>query len=164
MHIERTLRKTRSVPMTPLVDVVFLLLVFFMLSTSFVRSRSLELMLPQADGSPSVRNAESEIIQVFVASDGSIFMGEEQVNEEQLVAQLKAKVAEDANTAIILLNGPDVAVQQLVSTVDHIYIAGVSNLSVASWKPEVIETQPVMVIGDSQKLSTPPSDEVDYGN
>ena len=137
MHIEREARKARQVPMTPLIDVVFLLLVFFMLSSTFTRSESLELMLPQASGGGT--GEEGRLLQVFVARDGSTYIGRKLVNEELLIKTLRNTLQKFPDIGVLLLSGPRVSVQQIVTVMDHIYMAGSTNLSVASWEPEQVE-------------------------
>lgn len=161
MHIEREARKVRQVPMTPLIDVVFLLLVFFMLSSSFVRSESLELSLPQASGGGSA--GDGRLLQVYVAQDGSLYLGRRAVNEEQLVSTLRRTIRQFPDVGILLLSGPRVSVQQLVSVMDHIYMAGSTNLSVASWEPEEVKANNT---GAPVPLATPAatSPEAPHGN
>lgn len=139
MHIEREARKARQVPLTPLIDVVFLLLVFFMLSSTFVRSESLELMLPQASGGGSAN--EGRLLQVYVARDGSLYLGRKAVNEQQLVSNLRNALQQFPDAGVLLLSGPRVSVQQIVSVMDYIYMAGSTNLSVAAWEPEKVSLQ-----------------------
>ena len=136
MHIEREARKARQVPLTPLIDVVFLLLVFFMVSSTFTRTESLELMLPPATGGGA--SEEGRLLQVFIARDGSIYLGRRAVNKEQLVQTLKNTFIKFPDVGVLLLSGPRVSVQQIITVMDHIYMAGSKNLSVASWEPEKI--------------------------
>ncbi len=152
MQIEREARKARQVPLTPLIDVVFLLLVFFMLSSTFVRTESLELMLPQASGGGSA--GEGRLLQVYVARDGSTYLGRRLMNEEVLVKTLRNTIQKFPDVGVLLLSGPRVSVQQLVSVMDHIYQAGSTNLSVASWEPEKVEQAP------AAPIDTPISKEV----
>jgi len=136
MQIEREARKARQVPLTPLIDVVFLLLVFFMLSSTFVRTESLELMLPQAAGGGAAD--EGRLLQVYVASDGSMYLGRKSVNEQSLVKNLANALQKYPEAGVLLLSGPRVSVQQMVRVMDHIYLAGSTNLSVAAWEPEKV--------------------------
>ncbi len=139
MHIEREARKVKQVPLTPLIDVVFLLLVFFMLSSTFTRTESLELMLPKASSGQVA--SEGQLLQVYVSQDGSIFLGREKVNETELVKRLSNTFKLYPDSGILLLSGPRVSVQQLVGVMDHIYLAGSTNLSVAAWEPDKVEAQ-----------------------
>lgn len=139
MQFEREARKARSVPMTPLIDVVFLLLIFFMLSTSFDRNESLELNLPGAAGEGMAN--EGKLLQVFVSSDDKVYVGRRPVEKNQLVPVLKKTLEQYPEIGVLLLSGPRVSVQQLISVMDNIYLAGSTNLSVASWEPEEVKQQ-----------------------
>ena len=149
MQIERESRKTRQVPLTPLIDVVFLLLVFFMVSSTFVRSESLELMLPQASAGGSA--VEGKLLQVYVSHDGSLYLGRKPVNEETLIKTLRKTIEKFPDVGVLLLSGPRVSVQQLVTAMDHIYMAGSTNLSVASWEPEQVAKEPAIAVEEADK-------------
>ncbi|MDG1287595.1 MAG: biopolymer transporter ExbD [Rickettsiales bacterium] len=163
MQIEREARKARQVPLTPLIDVVFLLLVFFMLSSSFVRSESLELMLPQANGGGSAD--EGRLLQVYVARDGSTYIGRRLVNEEGLIKTLRGTIEKFPDVGVLLLSGPRVSVQQMVTVMDNIYQAGSTNLSVASWEPERIDQAPAAPIDEvTPEMEPAMAEEVIDGN
>ncbi len=134
MNFERQIRNSRSVPLTPLIDIVFLLLIFFMVSTSFVRTESLELSLPQA-GNKQVSNT-NKLLQIYVTKDGFMYIGRTPVNEQRLIATLKETISRHPDINIILLSGKGVNVQQLVTVMDRIYLAGGKNLSIAYWEPK----------------------------
>jgi biopolymer transport protein ExbD len=133
MHFERSARRSRAIPLTPLVDVVFNLLIFFMLSTSFVRTESLELLLP-SKGETAAKT--SQLAQVYISEDGQLYLGRKPVVEDELYKNLKDSIARNPDLSIILLSGPGVTVQQLVSTMDTIYLSGGKNLAVANWEPK----------------------------
>jgi biopolymer transport protein ExbD len=139
MQIEREARKAKSVPLTPLIDVVFLLLVFFMLSSTFTNSESLELMLPQASGGGTAN--QGRLLQVFVSQNDTLYLGRKPVTKEQLVTDLRNTFAKFPDVGVLLLSGPRVSVQQMVTVMDHIYQAGSTNLSVASWEPEQVSPE-----------------------
>jgi len=142
MHFERQVRKTRQIPMVPLIDVMFFLLLFFMLSTSFVRTESIELRVP-GGGAVQPSLTDTKILQVYLTNDGYIYIGRKPVNEEQLTQTLSATVQRYPDVSILLLSGPQVNVQQLVRVMDNIYLAGGSNLSLSSWEPNVPTPAPV---------------------
>lgn len=118
--------------MTPLIDVVFLLLIFFMLSTSFVRTESLELALP---GNHQSQKPIKQLLQIYVTKQGYLYIGHTPVNYERLVATLENTLQDKPDMNILLLSGEGVKVQKLVEVMDHVYMAGAKNLSVASWEP-----------------------------
>jgi biopolymer transport protein ExbD len=69
MKFRRQSTNNDEVNLTPLIDVVFLLLIFFMVSTSFTRETHLKVDLPQAAGAPG--SEQPEQIEILIAVDGS---------------------------------------------------------------------------------------------
>ncbi len=134
MYFERQVRKTRPVSLVSLIDIMFFLLLFFMLSTSFVRNESLELSLP--DTTPSQTAGLSKLIQIYVNSDGKMYVGHDEIKERQLIRRLRETFVTHPDMNVLLLNGPKVNVQQMITVMDRIYSAGGKNLSVATWEPK----------------------------
>ncbi len=68
MKFRRQNKEELSVNVTPLIDVVFLLLIFFMVSTTFTKESHLEVELPKASGTPV--ESEVEMVEVVINRDG----------------------------------------------------------------------------------------------
>ncbi len=127
MQFERQQRRARAVNLTPLIDVVFLLIVFFMLSTSFVMSESLELSLPSGKAAPI---DSKEVMQMLVRQDGTILHDSQSYTLEELDALLMSMLGSNPDQKILLLSGRDVNVQQLVSVMDLVYLNGGRNVQI----------------------------------
>lgn len=121
MHIEREPRRSRAVNLTPLIDVVFLLIVFFMLSTSFVVSESLELNIPSSG--PSTDPGE-DIWVLYVQEDGQVRSGNDHYSVSELDQQVRRKLSANPEQKMLVLAGAKTSVQQLVSVLDVIYVNG----------------------------------------
>ena len=131
MEFERTLRRApRSLPLVPLIDVVFILIIFFMLTTSFMRLESLELMLPSA---AAKNTSKQEVVHLFIESGGGMILGQRHVSQEDLAESLSRMFQKDPGTRIMLLTADGVTMQQLVSVMDRIYMAGGRSLFVRKW-------------------------------
>jgi len=74
--------RTVEVSLTALIDVVFLLLIFFMVSTTFDRFAELQIVLPEADG--EVAGNDREQLELVIDSEGRYYLGEEQVLNSEL--------------------------------------------------------------------------------
>ena len=74
---QSTNRSDPEVNITPLIDVVFLLLIFFMITTTFLRESELELALPEASGEPIQR--EIQPFELLVNYKGKYFIGDQEV-------------------------------------------------------------------------------------
>ncbi|MCI5050535.1 MAG: biopolymer transporter ExbD [Rickettsiales bacterium] len=125
MEIERNRRFHRQVNLTPLIDVVFLLIVFFMLSTSFVMSESMELILPSArKAQPTPVVPREEIMRFMVQPDGSITYREEFYSLKELDLMLQRILIDNPEQGILVLSSDQVSVQQLINVIDMINLAG----------------------------------------
>ncbi|MGD9299508.1 biopolymer transporter ExbD [Thiohalocapsa sp.] len=78
MNLRPKRREPPDINLTPLIDVVFLLLIFFMVSTTFNDSPRLRLELPQADGEPA-QAAEMDLLEVVVDVSGRFYVDDREV-------------------------------------------------------------------------------------
>lgn len=125
MLVDFLKRKKRSVSLIPLIDVVFILLLFFMLSTSLQAER--ELQIHFSSDNAAQENAETRVI--FLTSNrGTITLGDQRYNyfSSYDMGQLKRKLT-GASVAIDI--APDVRVQPLVSLLDRLKLYGFNNVS-----------------------------------
>lgn len=125
-----------SVNLTPLIDVVFLLLIFFMVSTTFTRETRLSVLLPEATGVPQLQEVHS--IEVVVTSTG-----EYMVNGEQLVrsdvatlrsALLQLTVQDDQQSFVITADA-HASHSAVVRVMDVAGQLGFTNLSITTREP-----------------------------
>lgn len=122
-------RRGRTVPLTPLIDVVFLLVVFFMLTSSFVLTESLELALPSVKEVKQTSKADAPIV-IRMQPDKSLKVDNKRIIPEALQSTLEALMEGDANRRIVLFSAKGINIQDLVMVVDQIYKAGGRNISV----------------------------------
>ncbi len=123
--------------LTPLIDVVFLLLIFFMVSTTFEKTSKLKIDLPEA--SPSAERQPDKKITIGIDAKGRYY-----VNERQLVnTQLKtlklalSKVSEgDSNLPVVLRADAKTPHQSVVTAMDAASQLGMTRLSIST-----LETQ-----------------------
>ncbi len=127
MEFERRERFARHIDLTALVDVVFHLMVFFMLTTTFVISESMELSLPSGNAT-TVSNVQ--LTRIIVRPGGAIMIGTTPVTMEQLQAHLVNKLGSTPDEKIVILSTPGVVVQELVAVLDMVYFAGGRNVQV----------------------------------
>jgi len=107
-----------DVNITPLIDVVFLLLIFFMVSTTFDRESKIEVTLPEAAIDVPL-NTENEPIEVTVSSEGSFFVNGQRVVNSQILTlkQALVKVANGRKDPPIIITADANATHQAVVTV-----------------------------------------------
>lgn len=86
-------REDPDVNLTPLIDVVFLLLIFFMVSTTFTQESEISIELPQASGEAS--KEEKRLIEISIDAQGRYFVNQQQLINTQL-ATLKRAMQQQA--------------------------------------------------------------------
>ena len=132
MRSRRTRRARLSpvVDLTPMVDVVFLLIIFFMVSTTFITLESgLPVDLPQAQSA----EAQAEgLPTVTIAADERLYVGGEEVTETELVAVLEGVLSEEGQDVVILRADQTVPHGLTVRVMDAIKRAGATRVAIAA--------------------------------
>lgn len=137
MKFPRRIQEDLQINLTPLIDVVFLLLIFFMVSTTFTRETRLAVNLPEADGEPVQDTPRN--IEISVSQNGSYAVdGRPLVNAQlqTLMRALEEVTGGDRDVALILIADADATHQSVVTAMDAIGQSGFSRLSIATRKPE----------------------------
>jgi biopolymer transport protein ExbD len=133
-------RRPRSVgiEMSPLIDVVFQLLIFFAVTTSFVQVAGLELDLPESDAEPARRaeGADSRWLTIEMAADGSLAFQGEALRPEELEDRLRRALAARRDALVVLRADREARHGQVVAVMDGVRRAGARGLSVATRPPE----------------------------
>ncbi|ALM20646.1 biopolymer transporter ExbD [Nonlabens sp. MIC269] len=100
--------------MSSMTDIVFLLLVFFLLTSPSITPEALDLILPKAKGkSSNVQNAS-----VSISKDGLFFVNSEQVEENAIEQELLSVMENQEDPTIILRADNEVALQKAVTVMD----------------------------------------------
>jgi len=130
MAFRRKRREEVRIEITPMVDVVFLLLIFFMISTSFVDSSAIGINLPQAaTGTPEGEQTE---VKVYLEENGTIHFNEREVNMAQLKDLLTNYSGNAAKTSFKLLADKEVRHGRVISVVDLARENGFGTLAIAT--------------------------------
>lgn len=113
----------------PMIDIIFFLLVFFMLNTLYMTNQqTVPVNLPQA-ASASIDVVKS--LQVTVAKDGQLYLGTEPMSMEQLKARVRAESA-GGSTALVLRADSDVDYGRFIAVLDELKRSGAGKISLAA--------------------------------
>ena len=121
--------------LTPLIDVVFLLLIFFMVSSTFLEESAIEIRLPEASGKAPEQTPESLIIQI--TATGEWRLGETRVsagNKRQLGAVLERNLS--ANSELIVQADARAPHQSVMTLLDLSSQIGVNSLRFKAQEPQ----------------------------
>ena len=136
MKFKRAIREELAINMTPLIDVVFLLLIFFMVTTTFSRDTRLLVNLPEANA--DAKKGDPGQIEVLVAKDGSFSInGRGLVNSrvEALMQGLELESGGEHSLPILLIADAEATHQSVVTAMDGIGQSGFTRLNIATQRP-----------------------------
>ncbi len=141
MNFRRQRRDEVGVDLTPLIDVVFLLLIFFMVSTTFIRETQLKIDLPEASG--ELQEIEDDVIEITVDRRGDYAVNESLlVNNEldTLVRALRERLADrEPDSRVIITADANAAHAAVVRAMDAAGRVGLSRISITTRQPEAEE-------------------------
>lgn len=131
-EIEEAARKRRSlVILTPLVDIVFILLIFFMLASSFSDHRVIGFLTP-AGAKQAVGSEQPSAILVRVDTDGSLDMSGQPMSAVRIAQEVARRSLSDATLSYLVQPNRGVSVQQVIDVVELLKSSGARNVSLTS--------------------------------
>lgn len=129
MKIREKKEKSADIPTASMADIAFLLLIFFMVTTIFANEVGLQIMLPEKGQEVKVKS--ENIQKIYVEEKGEIRLNGEPVNQEQLVDEVKAILAENAKAIFSIKTHPDARYQYMVNALDKLRLANAERYSLA---------------------------------
>jgi biopolymer transport protein ExbD len=118
-----------AINLTPLIDMVFILLIFFLVTTSFIRESSVAVRRPHADTAQSQANAD---LVVTISADEQIWLNNSAVDIRLLRARVEAQNPAGGRRSAIILADQMTSTGLLVKVMDQLRQAGFENISVAA--------------------------------
>ena len=133
-------REELSINITPLIDVVFLLLIFFMITTTFNRENRLQLTLPKTQ--IELMKIQPAQIEIVVAKDGKYTVNGRGLLDrrtETLRQVLELESQGDLNIPVLLIADAEATHQSVITVMDVVGQSGYFRLNIATQRPEEIE-------------------------
>jgi biopolymer transport protein ExbD/biopolymer transport protein TolR len=127
------LRKPSDEPridLTPMVDVVFLLLIFFMISTTFVESPGISIKLPEA--SSQTIDREPKELKIYLSREGDIFYRDQKISLADYKSLLAEHQSDAEQTTVLLLADQESRHGKVVTLMDLARDAGFVKLAIAT--------------------------------
>ncbi len=137
MNFSRGEEEHLDVNITPLIDVVFLLLIFFMVTTTFNQQAELRVDLPEASSEEQALDVIP--IEITIDTSGAFFVNGQSLaknNANALFQSLQKIVAGDKEKSVIIRADATTPHQAVVTAMDTVSKVGVSKLSIATSKPK----------------------------
>jgi biopolymer transport protein ExbD len=123
-------RGLTDINLTPLVDIVFILLIFFLITSTFVQSPGIDVTLPKAKSSADTTEAQSVV--VTVTETGQLVYGGEEMDVGALQAALETIFKETPNRQIVIQADEETDHGAVVEAMDAARAAGFLRLGIAT--------------------------------
>ena len=133
MEFEGLRRSSHTLNLTPLIDIVFLLLVFFMLTAHFVRDESIAIELPQAETSSELK--DDEVLEVIINAQGQTLIQGKIIPGPELETQLRIGLQGRDKKWITLRGDRVVELEKAVAVLDAARKAGADAVDIITDKP-----------------------------
>ena len=117
----------QDLDISPLIDVVFILLIFFMVSTTFVKDMQLELERPSAS---SASQASSKSLRIYIDRNEVFYVDEAAVQPWMLQSRVRDYLRDATEASVLVVTDRNVSADKLIEAVDACRLAGAKDVGV----------------------------------
>ncbi len=137
MNFRKHKHKPLEISLTPMIDVVFLLLIFFMVTTTFSQQTAIKIQLPQADGQTKPEH-QQQILMLTIDKAGGYYINDKALKDRNLATLMQALTKFAANKHIPLVINADASapLQSAISVLDVAAKIGFTNVTFVTEKGE----------------------------
>jgi biopolymer transport protein ExbD len=118
-----------AIDMTPMLDIVFIMLIFFIVTTSFVKEAGIQVNKPEANQATKEPSAN---IFIAIRDNGEIWMDKRQVEVERVAANLERMLAEQPTDLVVIQADKESQHGRVVEVMDQVKEAGIDKISIAA--------------------------------
>ncbi len=124
-----------NINLTPLIDVVFLLLIFFMVSTTFDTTSQLKIKLPEASQDEAIKPKQP--LYLVINIEGKFFLNTRELSSQKSEALSLAlqQILDGSDRPIVIQSDAESPVQSLVTAMDVVARLGLTQVSIATTRP-----------------------------
>jgi len=131
MRLRRKEKAVNSIDVSPLIDMVFILLIFFMVTTTFVKDLKLDLNRPSAASSSIINE---KVIRVYIDSNRDVFIDNQPVKVWAIQSKLRDLLRSSTSKAVLVISDSDIPVESLIDVIDECRMSGARDVAVSTSK------------------------------
>ena len=120
------------IDLTPMLDVVFIMLIFFIVTSTFVKESGVDVTRPNAE---TAAPTDASSIQVGISANNQIWIDKRQVDKRAVRANIERGLAESPGAAVIIIADALSNTETLIDVLDQARLAGAASVSVAADEP-----------------------------
>lgn len=130
MRARKKGEESSGIDISPLIDMVFILLIFFMVSTTFQKDMDIDISRPKA---ASATRSSTKAIRIFIAGDGSTFMDGQPIRSWMIQSRVRDLLETgNADESVLVVTDESVPSRKLIEVVDQCRLAGATDVGVAT--------------------------------
>ena len=118
-----------EINITPMLDVVFIMLIFFIVTTSFIKETGIDVNRPTAD---TAEKKERGNILIAINANGDIWMNKRKIDIRSVRANVERTHAENPEGSVVITADKESKTDTLIQVMDQARLAGVQNVSIAA--------------------------------
>ncbi|KFZ28615.1 MULTISPECIES: ExbD/TolR family protein [Pseudidiomarina] len=118
-----------AIDMTPMLDIVFIMLIFFIVTTSFVKEAGIDVNKPEAS---QAQKKPSANIFIAIRANGEVWMDKRMVDVERVGANIERLLAEQPTDIVVIQADKEAKHGVVVEVMDQIKEAGIDKISIAA--------------------------------
>ena len=131
MRFKQKSQNVDTVDVSPLIDMVFILLIFFMVTTTFVKDMQLELNRPSA---ASASLASTKTLRVYIDNSNEIYIDNQSVKLWAVQSKLRDLLRTATEKSVLIITDTDIPVGSLIDLVDEVKQSGAKDVAVSTTK------------------------------
>ena len=131
MRLRPKKQDVENVDVSPLIDMVFILLIFFMVTTTFVKDMKLELNRPSA---ASAGKSDSKVVRVYIDNTGEIYIDNQPVNLWAVQSKLRELLRTMKDKSVLVVSDDQIPVERLIDVVDECRMSGAKDVAISTSK------------------------------
>ena len=121
-----------EINITPMLDIVFIMLIFFIVTTSFTKETGASIIKPLADQAVSLRNGT---ILIGIRSNDDIYMAKRQIELREVRSLVERAKAENPEGSVVIVADKDSRIGIVTQVMDQVKLAGIQGISISAENP-----------------------------
>lgn len=122
-------QEEQGIDMSPLIDIVFILLIFFMVSATFVKDMDLEINRPKASTSTP---SSTKALRVYIDNSGETYLDNQPIRTWMIQSKLRDMLRASTESSVLVVTDDSVPSRKLIEVVDQCRLAGAKDVGVVT--------------------------------
>jgi len=131
MRIRPKKQEVDNVDLTPMIDMVFILLIFFMVTTTFVKDMKLDINRPAAS---SASKTDTKTVKVYIDNQRQVYIDNQPVQLWAIQSKLRDLLRSSSDKSVLVVSDDTIPVETLIDVVDECRMSGAKDIAVSTQK------------------------------